>query len=155
MNRPFRLFSLFVYILFWLFTVIQIRTDLISVHLSCIFPSQVALKNMSRPPFFYIYIYVQRNDFCVFIRINSCRKINEIFSLTMVSKVRVRFQLHERVTQPKKNLYKYNPTYRVNDCAKYLINGRLLQALISNINQNGRLVSFSKHRMDPYQKTAN
>lgn len=57
--------------------------------------------------------------------------------------------LHKWVIQPKKNPYKYYPTYRAIDCAKYLIDGRLVQASISNINSNGRLVSFYEHRMDP------
>ena len=56
--------------------------------------------------------------------------------------------LHKWVSQLKNNPYKYYPTYRAIDCAKELINDRLVQASISNINKNGRRVSY-EHRMDP------
>lgn len=37
----------------------------------------------------------------------------------MVAKVpSFQFLLYKCVTQPKKNLYKYDPTYRATDCAK-------------------------------------
>lgn len=113
-----------------------------------------------------LMLHIQRNDFCVVIRINSIRKINEnlflFFSppvpfkplfLQLVRSHRSQAQVvtpsQVGLLDSRKNLYNYEPSSRVNDCAKYLINGRLLQASISEINQNGRLLSFSKRRMDP------
>lgn len=68
------------------------------------------------------------------------------FIQTIVPKVRVRFHLHKQVTEPKDNLYQYNPIYRANHCAKYS-NSRLLWA-----NVKRRKTSLILRRVDLYKK---